>query len=203
MFWILFAVGQLRVVGDWDEMTLVWLKIMMKQSFNDSFIIRYHSIINRSCTALPSRSLQVDHNVNERRCIWHSTSSHPRNNNSRIILRATKVGQTLVEKYWSRIQFRQTRWWMDRSSRNSRDSTEARWEEPPLQWTTRYLSEGGSEVGDILRKMLTRGGGRSAPRHDGRSANFRQNVARFRLYRLRFLQVNMRFAAFFKIYQII
>jgi hypothetical protein len=30
-----------------------------------------------------------------------------------------------------------------------------------------------------------------------------QNVARFRLYRLRFLQENMRFAAFFKIYQII
>ena len=32
---------------------------------------------------------------------------------------------------------------------------------------------------------------------------FRQNVARFRLYRLRFLQENMRFAAFFKIYQIL
>ena len=40
-------------------------------------------------------------------------------------------------------------------------------------------------------------------RHDGRSAKFRQNVARFRLYRHRFLQENMRFAAFFKIYQII
>ena len=36
-----------------------------------------------------------------------------------------------------------------------------------------------------------------------RLAKFRQNVARFRLYRHRFLQVNMRFAAFFKIYQII
>ena len=34
-------------------------------------------------------------------------------------------------------------------------------------------------------------------------ATFRQNVARFRLYRLRFLQENMRFAAFFKIYQIL
>ena len=34
-------------------------------------------------------------------------------------------------------------------------------------------------------------------------ANFRQNVARFRLYRRRFLQVNTRFTAFFKIYQII
>ena len=32
---------------------------------------------------------------------------------------------------------------------------------------------------------------------------FRQNVARFRLYRLRFLQKNMRFAAFFKTYQIL
>ena len=31
-----------------------------------------------------------------------------------------------------------------------------------------------------------------------RLAKFRQNVARFRLYRLRFLQGNMRFAAFFK-----
>ena len=31
---------------------------------------------------------------------------------------------------------------------------------------------------------------------------FRQNVARFRLYRHRFLQENTRFAAFFKIYQI-
>ena len=40
-------------------------------------------------------------------------------------------------------------------------------------------------------------------RHDGRSAEFRQNVARFRLYRHRFLQENTRFAAFFKIYQII
>ena len=36
-----------------------------------------------------------------------------------------------------------------------------------------------------------------------RLAKFRQNVARFRLYRLRFLQLNMRFAAFFKIYQIL
>ena len=34
-------------------------------------------------------------------------------------------------------------------------------------------------------------------------ANFRQHVARFRQYRHRFLQVNMRSAAFFKIYQII
>ena len=36
-----------------------------------------------------------------------------------------------------------------------------------------------------------------------RLAKFRQNVARFRLYRHRFLQENTRFAAFFKIYQII
>ena len=36
-----------------------------------------------------------------------------------------------------------------------------------------------------------------------RLAKFRQNVARFRLYRYRFLQENMRFAAFFKIYQIL
>ena len=35
------------------------------------------------------------------------------------------------------------------------------------------------------------------------SAKFRQNFARFRLYRRRSLQANTRFAAFFKIYQII
>ena len=40
-------------------------------------------------------------------------------------------------------------------------------------------------------------------RHDGRSAKFRQNVARFRLYRHRFLQENTRFAAVVKIYKII
>ena len=34
-------------------------------------------------------------------------------------------------------------------------------------------------------------------------ANFRQNFIRFRLYRHRFFQENTRFAAFFKIYQII
>ena len=41
-----------------------------------------------------------------------------------------------------------------------------------------------------------------ARRHDGRSAKFQQNVARFRLYRHRFLQENTRFAAFFKLYKI-
>ena len=35
------------------------------------------------------------------------------------------------------------------------------------------------------------------------SAKFRRNFARFRLYRRRSLQENMRFAAFFKIYQIL
>ena len=45
----------------------------------------------------------------------------------------------------------------------------------------------GRERGDVRERRL---------------AKFRQNVARFRLYRLRFLQQNMRFAAFFKIYQI-
>ena len=44
---------------------------------------------------------------------------------------------------------------------------------------------------------------RSASPSERRLAKFRQNVARFRLYRLRFLQENMRFAAFFKIYQIL
>ena len=46
---------------------------------------------------------------------------------------------------------------------------------------------------------------RSAGRdvRERRLVKFRQNVARFRLYRLRFLQENMLFAAFFKIYQIL
>ena len=43
---------------------------------------------------------------------------------------------------------------------------------------------------------------RPGPRADGFLAKFRQNVARFRLYRHQFLQENTRFAAFFKIYQI-
>ena len=48
---------------------------------------------------------------------------------------------------------------------------------------------------------LLRGvGSADGRRHDGRSAKFRQNVARFRLYRHRSLQLNTRFAAFFKIY---
>ena len=45
--------------------------------------------------------------------------------------------------------------------------------------------------------------GRCGDVRERRLAKFRQNVARFRLYRLRFLQENMRFAAFFKIYQIL
>ena len=49
--------------------------------------------------------------------------------------------------------------------------------------------------------------GSRRPARNGRGtrrlANFRQNVARFRLCRHRFLQVNMRFAAFFKLYQIL
>ena len=44
---------------------------------------------------------------------------------------------------------------------------------------------------------------RVASGRERRLAKFRQNVARFRLYRLRFLQVNMRSTASFKIYQIL
>ena len=43
----------------------------------------------------------------------------------------------------------------------------------------------------------------AAPHQRRNLGKFWQNVARFRLYRLRFLQENMRFAAFFKIYQIL
>ena len=45
--------------------------------------------------------------------------------------------------------------------------------------------------------------GRQSLRQRRDLGNFRQTVARFRLYRHRFLQENIRFAAFFKIYQII
>ena len=59
-----------------------------------------------------------------------------------------------------------------------------------------------AEILPIGRRVADRcpGGGDVRER---RLAKFRQNVARFRLYRLRFLQENMRFAAFFKIYQIL
>ena len=60
---------------------------------------------------------------------------------------------------------------------------------------------------DILRRRKIEegrgGGGLGRHGRERRLAKFRQNVARFRLYRLRFLQENMRFAAFFKIYQIL
>ena len=52
----------------------------------------------------------------------------------------------------------------------------------------------------LRRPRLGAGGGEVRER---RLAKFQQNVARFRLYPLRFLQENMRFAAFFKIYQIL
>ena len=57
---------------------------------------------------------------------------------------------------------------------------------------------GPSRVGQRRRAPVRRDAVR-----ERRLAKFRQNVARFRLYRLRFLQENMRFAAFFKIYQIL
>ena len=65
----------------------------------------------------------------------------------------------------------------------------------------RVAVEDGPE--DVVRQGEQRGRRGTGRRHDGRSAKFRQNVARFRLYRHRSLQVNKRFAAFFNIYQII
>ena len=50
---------------------------------------------------------------------------------------------------------------------------------------------------------MTRQASRLRDVRERRLAKFRQNVVRFRLYRLQFLQENMRFAAFFKIYQIL
>ena len=64
----------------------------------------------------------------------------------------------------------------------------------------RGLAAGGAQRGAALRAPPSSSGGAVGER---RLAKFRQNVARFRLYRLRFLQENMRFAAFFKIYQIL
>ena len=75
----------------------------------------------------------------------------------------------------------------------------------------------GMAVGALRREVLERPdeGRRPVPRgqrsggsagrgwQNPRLAKFRQNVDRFRLYRLRFLQVNMRLTAFFKIYQIL
>ena len=59
---------------------------------------------------------------------------------------------------------------------------------------------GSSAAGAVSSPGLSSGAGGDV--RERRLAKFRQNVARFRLYRLRFLQENMRFAAFFKIYQI-
>ena len=65
---------------------------------------------------------------------------------------------------------------------------------PPGRCSARREVENGKENGDVRSGVDVR---------ERRLAKFRQNVARFRLYRLRFLQENMRFAAFFKIYQIL
>ena len=51
-------------------------------------------------------------------------------------------------------------------------------------------------------KRLRHDASRGGDVRERRLAKFRQSVARFRLYRLRFLQENMRFAAFLKIYKI-
>ena len=70
----------------------------------------------------------------------------------------------------------------------------------PLTWRATASSPAGRERGRRLRRALRRARRRVRER---RLAKFWQNVARFRLYRLQFVQENMRFAAFFKIYQII
>ena len=63
----------------------------------------------------------------------------------------------------------------------------------------------GENKRDLVVHLPTSPGGSPlhGRRHDGRSAKFRHNVARFRLYRHRSLQVNMRFSWFFEIYKII
>ena len=53
----------------------------------------------------------------------------------------------------------------------------------------------------VIGRRTRRAASASRDVRERRLAKFRQNVARFRLYRLRFLQENTRSAAFFKIYQ--
>ena len=73
---------------------------------------------------------------------------------------------------------------------------------PPLRFA-RWTSAGTSSADRSRARRSGQHFSRDGDVRERRLAKFRQNVARFRLYRLRFLQVNMRFAAFFKIYQII
>ena len=68
------------------------------------------------------------------------------------------------------------------------------------QFSSRWAADSGRTPERAIAPPRNLRGGDVRER---RFAKFRQNVARFRLYRLRFLQENMRFAAFFKIYQII
>ena len=73
---------------------------------------------------------------------------------------------------------------------------------PEKSWRIPYSAEAIDPTASVTPLLPDRGG--STPLYDrGRSATFRQNVARFRLYRHRSLQENTRFSAFFKIYQII
>ena len=59
------------------------------------------------------------------------------------------------------------------------------------------------EVQEVALKSVREGRGVVVVDPGQFLANFRQNFARFRLCRRRSLQLNTRFAAFFKIYQII
>ena len=86
--------------------------------------------------------------------------------------------------------------------------------EPIQPKTSNILPKFCQKLATTLRIRARRAGARRAERggagpqlrggdvRERRLAKFRQNVARLRLYRLRSLQENMRFAAFFKIYQI-
>ena len=72
------------------------------------------------------------------------------------------------------------------------------------QCVSRSSSSGRSGTSRSARSSARGGTSTSrVPKFCQLLAKFRQNVARFRLYRHRFLQVNMRLAAFFKIYQIL
>ena len=87
----------------------------------------------------------------------------------------------------------------ENSASASRPGAHARGAAPSAGDLRRVPEEGRQEQRRHRPRRVRHGG----DVRERRLAKFRQNVARFRLYRLRFLQQNMRSTAVFKIYQIL